>query len=337
MEEAKTMKTPMSSSIKLDKDEKGKPIDSTMYRGMIGSLLYLTSSRPDIMYSEDWRLGFWILAAFSSSHVSHSIFSHFTHSLLPLGHRASAQLSHLSWKHTKSGDYFGADFPYFGAIILFEATYGIGDPIISTVRGVEIHLDLESICRIFNITDPLGVLDDDAHDLMLREHDLHTPLWLLPHQSTDFEAPSAYDMYGDQSMGRMKFEKAPDGSWGQAYPRVEEEAKIREMEGGVNLQNDVQFEVTFSKLMMSESTYTTSPSIQPTFTKPLHTKIPPPQTLLTPDHDPLIDLSAHISSLGTHMEELAVRIERIEDRLESQHEEMMAYPRFVFPPPPPHP
>ena len=50
MEESKTMKTPMSSSIKLDKDEKGKSIYSTMYRGMIGSLLYLTASRPDIMY-----------------------------------------------------------------------------------------------------------------------------------------------------------------------------------------------------------------------------------------------------------------------------------------------
>ncbi|RVX15089.1 hypothetical protein CK203_008027 [Vitis vinifera] len=37
MEEAKTMKTPMSSSIKLDKDEKCKSIDSTMYRGMIAS------------------------------------------------------------------------------------------------------------------------------------------------------------------------------------------------------------------------------------------------------------------------------------------------------------
>ncbi|RVX07059.1 hypothetical protein CK203_030469 [Vitis vinifera] len=36
MEEAKTMKTPMSSSIKLDMDEKGKPVNSTMYRGMIG-------------------------------------------------------------------------------------------------------------------------------------------------------------------------------------------------------------------------------------------------------------------------------------------------------------
>ena len=51
MEEAKTMKTPMSSSIKLDKDEKGKSIDSTMYRDMISSLLYLTASKLDIMYS----------------------------------------------------------------------------------------------------------------------------------------------------------------------------------------------------------------------------------------------------------------------------------------------
>ncbi|RVW33129.1 Retrovirus-related Pol polyprotein from transposon RE1 [Vitis vinifera] len=36
MEEAKTMKTPMSSSIKLDMDEKVKSVNSTMYRGMIG-------------------------------------------------------------------------------------------------------------------------------------------------------------------------------------------------------------------------------------------------------------------------------------------------------------
>ena len=51
MEESKTMKTPMSSSIKLDMNKKGKPVNSTMYRGRIGYLLYLTASRPDIRYS----------------------------------------------------------------------------------------------------------------------------------------------------------------------------------------------------------------------------------------------------------------------------------------------
>ncbi|GKA25320.1 hypothetical protein Tco_0711429, partial [Tanacetum coccineum] len=45
------MKTPMSSDIKLMKDEKCESVDSTNYRGMIGSLLYLTASRPDIMFS----------------------------------------------------------------------------------------------------------------------------------------------------------------------------------------------------------------------------------------------------------------------------------------------
>nr|GEV48564.1 hypothetical protein [Tanacetum cinerariifolium] len=41
----------MSFDIKLMKDEECESIDSTKYRGMIGSLLYLTASRPDIMFS----------------------------------------------------------------------------------------------------------------------------------------------------------------------------------------------------------------------------------------------------------------------------------------------
>ncbi|GJT39253.1 retrovirus-related pol polyprotein from transposon TNT 1-94 [Tanacetum coccineum] len=51
LENAKPIKTPMSSETKLTRDEEGEPIDDTKYRGMIGSLLYLTASRPDIMFS----------------------------------------------------------------------------------------------------------------------------------------------------------------------------------------------------------------------------------------------------------------------------------------------
>lgn len=51
LEDAKHMRTPMSSSEKLTKDESGTEVDPTLYRSMIGSLLYLTSSRPDIMFS----------------------------------------------------------------------------------------------------------------------------------------------------------------------------------------------------------------------------------------------------------------------------------------------
>ncbi|GJT87393.1 copia protein [Tanacetum coccineum] len=51
LENSKPMKTPMSSDTKLTKDEECESADSTKYQGMIGSLLYLTTSRPDIMFS----------------------------------------------------------------------------------------------------------------------------------------------------------------------------------------------------------------------------------------------------------------------------------------------
>ncbi|GAU50365.1 hypothetical protein TSUD_284630 [Trifolium subterraneum] len=51
MNEAKIMSTPMHPSTSLDKDEKGKDVSENEYRGMIGSLLYLTASRPDIVFA----------------------------------------------------------------------------------------------------------------------------------------------------------------------------------------------------------------------------------------------------------------------------------------------
>ncbi|GJU20813.1 hypothetical protein Tco_1154155 [Tanacetum coccineum] len=51
LEDSKPTKTPMSTEIKLTKDDEADSVDSSKYRGMIGSLLYLTTSRPDIMFS----------------------------------------------------------------------------------------------------------------------------------------------------------------------------------------------------------------------------------------------------------------------------------------------
>ena len=44
-------KTLMSNAVKLDADEKGKSVNITTYRGMIGSLLYLIANKPDIMFA----------------------------------------------------------------------------------------------------------------------------------------------------------------------------------------------------------------------------------------------------------------------------------------------
>ena len=51
MEDSSPAKTPISTSIKLDEDKKGKRVDIKVYRGMVGSLLYLTASRPEIIFA----------------------------------------------------------------------------------------------------------------------------------------------------------------------------------------------------------------------------------------------------------------------------------------------
>ncbi|GKE53422.1 hypothetical protein Tco_1488578 [Tanacetum coccineum] len=46
----KTTSTPMETSKPWMKDENAKDVDVHLYRSMIGSLMYLKSSRPDIMF-----------------------------------------------------------------------------------------------------------------------------------------------------------------------------------------------------------------------------------------------------------------------------------------------
>ncbi|RVW85006.1 hypothetical protein CK203_037628 [Vitis vinifera] len=92
MEEAKTMKTPMSSSIKLEKDEKGER-------------------------------------------------------QLPPGLRASALLSHLSLSRRRLAKrrvvtIFEPIFPTLVRAFYSRVTYGLGGPVMSTIRGVDIRLSL---------------------------------------------------------------------------------------------------------------------------------------------------------------------------------------------------
>nr|GFB15814.1 hypothetical protein [Tanacetum cinerariifolium] len=52
MESCDHVGTPMEIKDKIDLDQNGTPIDATKYRSMIGALMYLTSSRPDIVHAE---------------------------------------------------------------------------------------------------------------------------------------------------------------------------------------------------------------------------------------------------------------------------------------------
>ncbi|RVW86579.1 hypothetical protein CK203_045609 [Vitis vinifera] len=307
MEESKTMKIPMSSSIKLDKDEKG--------------------ARLKVRFD---------IALFNIMENYQRYKQKFTQKKEPI-------------------------FSTLVRAFYSRATYGLGGPIISIVRGVEIQLDPESICRIFDIA-PVGLKVyeskawpivpgfepreaiqrmwelEDTHEMgkpsaysltvisgvlhhmicsiplprggqryevsylevflmdsILTGRQIHVGYLIMMHmisccesttrilpynrfltkvfkdarvdlsRETDYEAPNIYNTYDEQSLGLMKFEKAPDDSW---IRRVEKPPKEPELDIPPLQSEGVQFEVTFPKPMMYDPTYTTRPSSQPSFIEP---------------------------------------------------------------------
>ncbi|GJU51397.1 putative ribonuclease H-like domain-containing protein [Tanacetum coccineum] len=70
----KTASTPMETHKPLLKDKDGEEMDEHLYRSMIGSLMYLTSSRPDIMFTVCACGGFQVNSKSSHLHVVKRIF-----------------------------------------------------------------------------------------------------------------------------------------------------------------------------------------------------------------------------------------------------------------------
>ncbi|GJS22334.1 putative ribonuclease H-like domain-containing protein [Tanacetum coccineum] len=58
-QDVKTTSTPMDIEKPLLKDSDGDDVDVHLYKSMIGSLMYLTSSRPNVMFAGKPKLGLW--------------------------------------------------------------------------------------------------------------------------------------------------------------------------------------------------------------------------------------------------------------------------------------
>jgi hypothetical protein len=50
MEKSNSVKNPIVPDVKLMKDEEGAKVNATVYKQLVGSLMYLTATRPDLMY-----------------------------------------------------------------------------------------------------------------------------------------------------------------------------------------------------------------------------------------------------------------------------------------------
>jgi hypothetical protein len=105
MEDSKAMTTPMSMTTALDADEEGEHVDQKEYRSMIGSLLYLTATRPDIQFSVCLCARFLASPRTSHRQAVKQIFRYLRHTPdFSLWYSASSSLALL---HFSDADFVG--------------------------------------------------------------------------------------------------------------------------------------------------------------------------------------------------------------------------------------
>jgi hypothetical protein len=81
MAELKPVSTPMSSVASLRPDEDGEAVDQREYRSMIGSLLYLTATRPDIQFTMELCTHFQASPRSSHRATVQRVFRYLKHTL----------------------------------------------------------------------------------------------------------------------------------------------------------------------------------------------------------------------------------------------------------------
>nr|GFA17281.1 hypothetical protein [Tanacetum cinerariifolium] len=74
MEFSDHVDTPMVEKSKLDEDPQGKAVDPIHYRGMVGTLMYLTANRPDLTF--DVCMGLWYLKDYSIALIAYTDVDH---------------------------------------------------------------------------------------------------------------------------------------------------------------------------------------------------------------------------------------------------------------------
>jgi hypothetical protein len=98
MDDSKPLSTQMGTTTALDADEDGEPVDQMEYRSMIGSLLYLTATRPNIQLSVCMCARFQMLPRTSHQQAVKRIFRYLRYTPeLGLWYSASSSLSLLGF------------------------------------------------------------------------------------------------------------------------------------------------------------------------------------------------------------------------------------------------
>ncbi|KAL6312989.1 hypothetical protein AAG906_012396 [Vitis piasezkii] len=239
----------MSSSIKLDKDEKGKSIYFTMYKDMIG----LTPP-----YLTPWR----IISGTSKS------------------------------------------------LLIERPTYAIGEPIISTVREVEICLDPKSTCHVFYIA-PIGLRDLRTCKCPMDGQNIG------PQLDCDEQSTIPHDMLYPATTGGHRDKVSYYEAFLMDFILM---GKLIHL-GYLMMMHMISYCESMTRVLFyGRFLIRVFKDVELSFTEPPHVEIPPHQAPHAPNHAPWMDMTAQINSLGTCMEEFAIvsdsRFYFMEDRMD---------------------
>nr|GEY76854.1 retrotransposon protein, putative, unclassified [Tanacetum cinerariifolium] len=118
MESCDPVSTPMEIKDKLNLDQNGTPVDATKYHSMIGALMYLTSSRPDIVHAT--CLCTWYQAKPTEKHL-----------------KEVKRIFRYLWRTVNTGIWYTKDFG-FELIVFSDVDYaGCKDTFKSTSGGAQ--------------------------------------------------------------------------------------------------------------------------------------------------------------------------------------------------------
>ncbi|GKA88138.1 putative ribonuclease H-like domain-containing protein, partial [Tanacetum coccineum] len=129
--DVKTASTPMETHKPLLKDADGEDVDEHLYRSMIGSLMYLTSSRPNIMFTVCTCARFQVNPKNSHLHAVKRIFRYLkVQSKLGLWYPKDSPFDLVAY----------TDSDYIGASLDRKSTTGVKNPVFhSKTKHIEIR------------------------------------------------------------------------------------------------------------------------------------------------------------------------------------------------------
>ena len=106
LEECKYISTPMNQKVKLTKEDGADKIDEGYYRSLIGCLMYLTTTRPNIIFAQKNKIGIFVdnqaAIAIANNPVCHGKTKHFNMKLYFL--RKMQQSGEVNLIYCKSKD-----------------------------------------------------------------------------------------------------------------------------------------------------------------------------------------------------------------------------------------